>query len=61
MLLIRILALSIAIAGRCLHAADETTVAKPAQLFVTVDENVKLEVIDWGWFRSAFGSFGWSW
>lgn len=36
----------LALAG-CLHAADEIA-TKPVQRFVTVEENVKLEVVDWG-------------
>jgi pimeloyl-ACP methyl ester carboxylesterase len=48
--LIRNLAITIVVAASgSLYAADEITpTSKPAQLFVTVEENVKLEVVDWG-------------
>ena len=48
--LVRNLAISIVVAvSGSLCAADETTpTSKPVQLFVTVEENVKLEAVDWG-------------
>jgi non-heme chloroperoxidase len=46
---IRVLALSLAIVSGGFCAADEIApAANPAPLFVTVEENVKLEVVDWG-------------
>lgn len=47
--LIRIVALSMAIIGvNCFAAGDAPPSSKPVQRFVTVEENVKLEVVDWG-------------
>jgi pimeloyl-ACP methyl ester carboxylesterase len=46
---VRLLLLSIIIISGNLFAADtSTTASKPVQQFVTVEENVKLEVLDWG-------------
>jgi non-heme chloroperoxidase len=34
--------------GRAMRAQDQSARAKPAEQFVTVEPNVKLEVLDWG-------------
>ena len=48
--LVRNLAISIvvAVSGSLCAENEITPTSKPVQLFVTVEENVKLEVVDWG-------------
>lgn len=46
---VRLLVFAIIVIGGTLFAADgDATATKPTQQFVTVEENVKLEVVDWG-------------